>query len=190
MYKDTFRVLSKRILKHIPKQEKKQYAEEITTQLLLSEWWVRAEVIAITVAREIELDTMPIIEKAWKQDKTVVIPKCYPDEDNTMRFYQFTNKNELENVFLDLYEPKEDPKKLVSSQDIDLIIVPGLLFDYQGYRIGYGGGYYDRFLTSYNQDKISIAMELQLVKHVPHEVFDLPVDAVITEKNIYKNPDI
>ncbi|MFD2637446.1 5-formyltetrahydrofolate cyclo-ligase [Piscibacillus salipiscarius] len=184
MYKDTFRVLSKRLLKHISKEDRKHYLDQISTKLYESEWWKNSEVIAMTIAREIELSTLPIIEHGWKQGKQIVVPKCKP-ESHEMNFYIFTNQHELENVYLDLYEPKEDPNKLVKPSDIDLMVVPGLLFDHQGYRIGYGGGYYDRYLSKYHQSKISLAMEQQVVKHVPHDEYDLPVDAVITEKKIY-----
>ncbi|WP_194840807.1 5-formyltetrahydrofolate cyclo-ligase [Filobacillus milosensis] len=185
MYKETFRILSKRLLRQITKEQKKEYLNDISNRLYLSEWWMSSDVIALTIARKIELETLPIIETAWKQQKTVVIPKCYPDQDHSMNFYKFTNQHELENVFLDLYEPKEDKQKLVQPSEIDLIIVPGLLYDYQGYRIGYGGGYYDRYLSKYSNAKISIAMEQQLVKHLPHDQYDLPVDGIITEKDTY-----
>ncbi|SER21314.1 5-formyltetrahydrofolate cyclo-ligase [Piscibacillus halophilus] len=185
MYKETFRILSKRLLKHITKEQKKQYLKDISNRLYQTHWWKNSDVIALTIARDIELDTLPIIEEGWKQGKQIVIPKCYPD-NHLMNFYLFTNQHELENVYLDLYEPKEDPKKLVQPNQIDLIIVPGLLFDFQGFRIGYGGGYYDRYLANYPHSKISLAMEQQLVKHVPHDQYDLPVDAVISEKNIYQ----
>lgn len=184
MYKDTFRVLSKRLLRQIQKEQKKQFLKDISTKLYETHWWQDANIIAITIAREIELDTLPIIEYGWKQGKQMVIPKCYPDTYE-MDFYTFTNQYELENVYLDLYEPKEDPTKFVKPSDIDLIIVPGLLYDQHGYRIGYGGGYYDRYLANYNGTKISLAMEQQIVKHVPHDDYDIPVDAVISEKNIY-----
>ncbi|RPF55623.1 5-formyltetrahydrofolate cyclo-ligase [Aquisalibacillus elongatus] len=185
MYKDTFRTLVKRLLKHISPKEKEQFLVDITKHLYETEWWEQADTIGITISRNIELDTDPIIQQAWKQNKAVVIPKCYPEDDHRMEFYQYTNKHELENVFLDLYEPKKDLNKLVQPQEIDLLIVPGLLFDYDGFRIGYGGGYYDRFLENFLNHKISLAMEQQLVKHIPRDQYDLPVDAIITEKSIY-----
>lgn len=126
MYKDTFRVLSKRLLKHISKEDRKHYLDQISTKLYESEWWKNSEVIAMTIAREIELSTLPIIEHGWKQGKQIVVPKCKP-ESHEMNFYIFTNQHELENVYLDLYEPKEDPNKLVKPSDIDLMVVPGLL---------------------------------------------------------------
>src|SRR5690625_1208076 len=103
-----------------------------------------------------------------------------------MKFFQFTNVKELENVYLDLYEPTEDISKLIQKNEIDLIVVPGLLFDQRGYRIGYGGGYYDRYLNNYMNDKISIAMEEQVVNYIPYDEHDIPVDTIITEKNIYE----
>lgn len=187
MYKNTFRTLSKRLLKHISEEHKKVSLKKIKNRLLNSTYWIESNVIAITIPRKIELNTMPIIEEAWKQGKQVVIPKCYPNQDHLMKFFLFTNINELENVYLDLYEPKEISNRLVEKESIDLIIVPGLLFDKNGYRIGYGGGYYDRYLKGYTNKKISIALEDQIVNYIPYDSFDIPVDAIITEKTIYKN---
>ena len=98
-----------------------------------------------------------------------------------MDFYLYTNKNELENVYLDLYEPKDHREKLIDKDFIDLIIVPGLLFDPKGYRVGYGGGYYDRYLVDYPNITVSLAMEEQLVQYVPFDEYDIPVDFIITE---------
>ncbi len=186
MYKRTFRLLSKRLLTHISNEQKKQSVSLIMEKLIHTKMWNDAETIALTIAREIELETKPIIEEAWKQGKTVVIPKCYPKNNYEMKFFQFTNVKELENVYLDLYEPTEDISKLIQKNEIDLIVVPGLLFDQRGYRIGYGGGYYDRYLKDFLNNKISIAMEEQVVQFLPYDDYDIPVDAIITDEKIYK----
>ncbi|MGM8214119.1 5-formyltetrahydrofolate cyclo-ligase [Bacillaceae bacterium W0354] len=186
MYKESFRMLSKRLLTHIPPEKKTEAVKLIKDQLIKSNWWKSSNIIALTIPRKIELNTIPIIEEAWKQGKTVVIPKCFPEDNYLMKFYRYTNSLELENVYLDLYEPKDDKHKLVDKKDIDLLIVPGLLYDYKGYRIGYGGGYYDRYLVDFKNVKISIALEEQLVKHLPYDPYDIPVDAIITNRNIYK----
>ncbi|WP_188206163.1 5-formyltetrahydrofolate cyclo-ligase [Alkalibacillus aidingensis] len=185
MYKQTFRVLSKRLLTNINQNYKQTAIHDISKHLFNSNLWLKANTIAVTIPRKIELDTFPLIEQAWKEGKNVVIPKCYPNNDHQMKFYSFTNRHELENVYLDLYEPKEERHKLVYKEDIDLIIVPGLLFDHQGYRIGYGGGYYDRYLANFNQAKISIAMEEQIVKNLPFDHYDIPVDYIISNRKIY-----
>ncbi|PKR78997.1 5-formyltetrahydrofolate cyclo-ligase [Halalkalibacillus sediminis] len=184
MYKSSFRAVGKRLLKHISKETKTEKMDAITDAVMNTSIWQNANTIACTIPRSIELDTHKLIEQAWMQQKQVVIPKCYPENDNQMTFYQYTSREELENVYLDLYEPLADEKKLTNKRDIDLIIVPGLLFDKEGFRIGYGGGYYDRYLEDYNGQTISIAMDEQIVPHLPYDSFDQPVQTIITDKKI------
>ncbi|MDV2580992.1 5-formyltetrahydrofolate cyclo-ligase [Alkalibacillus haloalkaliphilus] len=186
MYKHSFRTLSKRLLKHISREQKKEAANLISNTLFKTDYWKQSQKIAITIPREIELTTYPIIKQAWKENKQVVIPKCYPHEGNLMKFFIFTDELELENVYLDLYEPIERKSEQVTSNEIDLIVVPGLLFDHNGYRIGYGGGYYDRFLIEFNGTKLSIAMEEQIVRSIPYDDYDIPVDYIISNKQIYQ----
>lgn len=98
-----------------------------------------------------------------------------------MQFREMRSYDELENVYMDLFEPRMDATQLITSDQIDLIIVPGLVFDRRGYRIGYGGGYYDRYLQTYQGLKISLAYSFQTTDTLPHEEFDIPVDHIITE---------
>ncbi|GAA0457775.1 5-formyltetrahydrofolate cyclo-ligase [Alkalibacillus silvisoli] len=186
MYKHSFRTLSKRLLNHISIEHKEQAAKAISSTLFKTDFWNKSQTIAITISRQIELDTHPIIKQAWKEGKEVVIPKCYPHEGHLMKFFKFTNDLELENVYLDLYEPKERDDYLVEPSQINLMIVPGLLFDHSGFRIGYGGGYYDRYLTNYPNTKLSIAMEEQIVRSIPYDDYDIPVDYIISDKQIYQ----
>ena len=80
-----------------------------------------------------------------------------------------------------------DPSKPAANpQTIDLVILPGIAFDRKGYRIGFGGGYYDRFKTRLRNDSILLApaYDFQVLEHIPAEAFDQPVDMVVTEKEI------
>ena len=141
---------------------------------------IKGKTIAITISNKQEVDTKKIIETLWQLEKKVVVPKCN-SKDRSMKFYEIENFNQLENVYMDLQEPKPECTRLVPSEIIDCIIVPGIVFDRKGYRIGYGGGYYDRYLTQYRGMLISLAFSLQVTEDVPNESFDIPVDLIITE---------
>ncbi|MET3684269.1 5-formyltetrahydrofolate cyclo-ligase [Alkalibacillus flavidus] len=184
MYKQTFRQLAKRLLNYIPQEDKQEALTTICDILYTTDLWKQAETIAITIPRSIELDTHQIIEQAWKEGKKVAIPKCYPDQNNDMKFYEYTNKLELENVYLDLYEPKTEDVRYIAPSQIDLLFVPGLLYDEQGYRIGYGGGYYDRYLQHVDNPTVSIAMKEQMVTSLPTDDYDQPVDYIITNRDL------
>ncbi|REB10021.1 5-formyltetrahydrofolate cyclo-ligase [Sporosarcina sp. BI001-red] len=140
-----------------------------------------AKTVAITMSRPTEVETRRIIETCWIAGKNVVVPKCNT-KDKTMDFRRITSFKQLETVYLDIQEPDPLLTPSVEEAEIDLVIVPGVVFTIEGYRIGYGGGYYDRYLESFSGATLSIAFELQLVDQVPRESHDLPVGKIITEE--------
>lgn len=185
------RILRKRIqqqLSEITRPEYEHNSYEIAQRLFSEESWEQAEIIGVTISKVPEVDTYQIIRKAWQENKQIVIPKCYP-EDKTMSFRTLKAFNQLESVFYGLLEPIEKQTKEVPKQNIDLLIVPGLAFTRDGYRLGFGGGYYDRFLQDYHGKALSLAFNLQLVSELPIEQHDIPIKRIITAEetiNIYE----
>ncbi|WP_309228351.1 5-formyltetrahydrofolate cyclo-ligase [Virgibacillus saliphilus] len=159
--------------------------EQLTANLVHSTLWEEADSVGITIAKGFEWDTIPVIETAWKQNKIVCVPKCFP-QDRKLTFYQLKSYDQLEVVFNNLLEPKPDETREVAKAAIDLLIVPGLLFDKNGYRVGFGGGYYDRFLMDYPNETASLLHKSQLTETIPTEEFDLPVKHLITQDGIDK----
>lgn len=168
-------------LKNISIEEKRDIEQKLMNQLINSNLWKQAKVIGITMAQGFEWDTKGIIEAAWEQNKLVCIPKCYPKEKKLV-FYQIESFEQLEIVYYRLLEPKPKETKEIKKSSIELLIVPGIVFDEQGYRIGFGGGYYDRFLTDFPNRTASLVSTLQLIDNIPAESFDIPVQHLITEK--------
>ncbi|GAA0602423.1 5-formyltetrahydrofolate cyclo-ligase [Virgibacillus siamensis] len=166
-------------LKDIPDTERKLIEEKLLDNLLHYHGWKEARSIGVTVSNGFEWTTRPIIEKAWEEGKAVCVPKCLP-KLRKMDFYQIHTYDQLEIVYYNLLEPKPNNCKKVNKQEIDLLITPGLLFDQKGYRVGFGGGYYDRFLADFPNRTVSLASEEQVVNELPVESYDVPVDAIIT----------
>src|SRR5690625_4415615 len=135
-------------LKNLSVQEKKGIEQKLFFHLVCSKYWKQANVIGITISQMYEWNTKPIIQKAWKNDKRIVIPKCFP-KDKKIEFYQFESYEQLEIGFYNLLEPNTDKCEIIEKSKIDLLVVPGLVFDKRGYRIGFGGGYYDRYLNEF-----------------------------------------
>ncbi|WP_433743147.1 5-formyltetrahydrofolate cyclo-ligase [Falsibacillus pallidus] len=144
--------------------------------------WKNAQTIGITVSNSPELDTWSIIKRAWDEGKRTAVPKCLP-ENKGMVFKQLTTFTELERVFFGLYEPKESTSPILKV-DIDLMIVPGLAYQKNGYRIGFGGGYFDRYLSDYEGAALSLAFKEQIVDSLPFESFDIPVHKIIVEREV------
>jgi 5-formyltetrahydrofolate cyclo-ligase len=168
-------------LKSFSETEKKQVEEKFLNHLTASNLWKEANTVGITIAKGFEWDTKQIIEAGWEAQKTIAVPKCSPKEKR-LTFYQLKNYSQLEVVYYNLLEPKPEVSIKVNKRDIDVLIVPGLLFDRQGYRIGFGGGFYDRFLTDFSNTTISMLHTSQLAKRIPKEDHDIPVQFLLTEK--------
>lgn len=184
--KDDKAVVRKEIMAKLAKLERPQYEHlsyEIASTLYKNSCWKEAKMIGITISRFPEVDTYQIIRKAWEEEKQVAIPKCLP-KNREMVFRELTQFNQLESVYSGLLEPIEAETKEVLMKDIDLLIVPGLAFTKDGYRLGFGGGYYDRYLQKYKGETISLAFESQIVSQLPVEKHDLPVGKIISAEGI------
>lgn len=159
-----------------------QYSKAIINKLFEQEVYRNAEIIGVTISRFPEVDTKLLIEAAWKAGKQVAVPKCIR-ETYAMDFRILTSFDELETVYIDLLEPIVEQTESIGKEQIDLLIVPGVVFSNDGYRIGFGGGYYDRYMTDYKGATISLAFHRQVNHEVPIEAHDIPVQKIITERD-------
>jgi 5-formyltetrahydrofolate cyclo-ligase len=105
-----------------------------------------------------------------------------------MLWSELKSLDELETSTFDILEPREDSIRPVQPGDTDVAIVPGIAFDRTCHRIGYGGGYYDRFLARFRGNKIALAYEVQLYDSIPAEPHDLSVDIIVTEDRTIHRP--
>lgn len=177
-------ILRKKIiaqLKAITQEEHSERSNHIKERLMNIDEFKKATVIGITISRDPEVNTWPIIEAAWTLGKRVAVPKCDP-ENKSMDFRVITSFEQLETVYMDLLEPIISETESVLKEHVDLQIVPGVVFSIAGYRIGFGGGFYDRYLENYEGKTISLAFGIQTARNVPIGNYDLPVDKILTEK--------
>ncbi len=168
------------MLKSISESERKNIEEKLTQNIIKSDIWKQSDVVGITISNGFEWNTKPIIETAWDEGKSICVPKCRPKE-RKLDFYRINTYEQLEVVYYNLLEPIPEETQKVAKRMIELLIVPGLLFDRSGFRIGFGGGYYDRFLSDFPNNRISLASNTQIVEELPAEPLDIPVDRIITE---------
>jgi 5-formyltetrahydrofolate cyclo-ligase len=183
MEKKQLRIQLRETLSNLSKTHYEELTKQITSQLYQDEDWKQSNIIGITISKFPEVDTYQIIRKAWELGKTVAVPKCYPKEKR-MSFRIISDFSQLESVFYGLLEPIEEKTKLINHEDIDLLIVPGLGYTKEGYRIGFGGGYYDRYLKDYSGKTISLAFQLQIIPAFKTEYFDIPVAKIITNDEV------
>lgn len=160
------------------KQPKTNNYTYLYKKLFQSNWWQSAHTIATTMSTPIELNTDPIIKKAWEQHKMVTVPIVYPKHQ--MHFFVYQQNMQLIKDKYRILEPKH--RIIIKKNNLDLIIVPGLAFDKRNhYRLGFGGGYYDRFLKGYHGHTIALVRPNQLYKKAIWNIdpLDVPVDKLI-----------
>lgn len=172
------------LLKQLSTKEKEAEEHQLYTQLFESNYWKKANTVAVTMSQDFEINTQPIITEAWKVGKKVVLPRA--KKKRVMDFVFYTPDTPLETSSFGIVEPAAD-LSAVEKDDIDLMIVPGLAYSRNGYRIGFGGGYYDRFLTDYKGMKISLVLKSQQIDAWTPETFDIPLDALITKDEVIES---
>ena len=122
-----------------------------------------------------EVRTVPMLEQALKDGKRVAVPKVYGDD---MKFIYITDFSQVEKGYAGIPEPIADEP--VADDPTALVLMPGLAFDKDGHRIGYGGGFYDRFLAAErNHPTLALCYDFQMLPALETEEFDIPVDCVL-----------
>lgn len=169
-------------------QEISDKSKVITNKLLELYEYKNADNILIYASMRSEVITDGIIADALKGGKNVFCPKCTDKDNGVMVFYKINSLDDLKEGYYGIREPEytSAAEEFGASMDIErsLVIVPGVAFDRRGNRIGYKGGYYDRFLSKYpNIKTIALAYDLQMVDRIPADAHDIPVLQVITESN-------
>jgi 5-formyltetrahydrofolate cyclo-ligase len=151
---------------------------------LLNLWALRnVQTVLCYVSTEIEVDTRELINDLLKMGKRVAVPRCEggPSE---MNFYYINSLDDLSPGSFGVDEPDPTKSVMVGKTDGSLCIVPAFMFDRSGYRLGYGKGYYDRYLSSYKGSTIGICYGENLKDELFHGKYDRTVEMVVTEKEI------
>ena len=175
-------------MEKLTKQEKKEKSKKIIDNLKSLKEFKSAKNIMFYVSFKNEVDTHEIIKELLaKKEKTIIVPyvlKNYP----ILQLSELKNFDWLEPKTFGILEPREFYIRDFSIEKLDLVIVPGIVFDKKGYRVGYGHGYYDRFLKKIRRDtkKIGLAFDFQVVEDIPEGRYDVPVDIVVTEKRVLR----
>ena len=175
--KELLRNNIKTLLASISDIEYQRLSEEIANQLFHSSLWKESKTIALTISRQREVDTYRIIERAWEEGKRVAVPRTQ-FQDRKMTFHKLTTFSNLEKRSIGLMEPIVDCP-IIETYEFDLVVVPGLAFDHNGNRLGFGGGFYDRFLPTVSVPTLALAFECQIVDLIPVEEHDRPIDHIV-----------
>lgn len=168
-------------------EERRKKSNVIMEKVMSMPSYEKAEYLLTYISYKSEVGTDALIEYAWKAGKKIYCPKVTGEE---MEFYQITSWDDLEVGYMGIREPGNDKKRLLCSENLykgnHLMIMPGSAFDRERNRIGYGKGYYDKYIEKHaGLETIAVCFDCQLQEYIPTEKYDKRPDILITEKNIY-----
>lgn len=170
--------------------EKKQLLDRKIKNKLLNLWAVReAQAVLCYVSTDIEVDTREFINALLEMGKPVAVPRCEGEKSN-MNFYYIDSLDDLSPGSFSVDEPESCAERMVTETENTLCIVPAFMFDKSGYRLGYGKGYYDRYLSRYKGSTIGICYSENIKDELFHGKYDRTVGAIVTEKNIFSDLNI
>jgi len=150
-------------------------SQRLTALFLATEEYKNAETVYGYLPYNQEVRTIPILEQALKDGKRVAVPKVLGDE---MRFIYLSDLSKVEKGYSGIPEPVDDAPE--ADDPTALVLMPGLAFDEEGHRIGYGGGFYDKFLAREPaHPTVALCYDFQIVDDLPVDHYDIPVDCVL-----------
>ena len=163
----------------------------IQLRLLESPLWKQCRRAVMYISVKGEPDTSMLLEEAWRSGREVFLPRCRPGEPGEMDMIACTGPDAFIVSGFGIPEPAlEEGSRLLSEDDLraggeTLIVTPALTFDRQGYRLGYGGGYYDRMFARASCSSVGLTFSGILMPELPHDAWDMPVKAVCTEEELF-----
>lgn len=178
MSKKEMRKSTLALMRGLNKNVKSKADSFLFQQLIEHDKFKNAQNIGVVLSMPYEVETDSIIKYALEQNKSVFVPSTNYDA----HIMQFQQLEKLDQVELDEKSIRYVNADTLIHNELDLVIVPGVVFNHAGYRIGYGGGYFDQFLSKYQPSTISLIYDIQLSDQLPVEPHDYPVQELIIAK--------
>ena len=180
---------TKKQLRQIIKNKRKSIAgkelidEKIAELFISSNLYKNADTILCYASLTDEINTDAIIKKALDDGKNVALPLC-ENSDGVMNFYIINGFDDLLCGHFGVREPNVKKCKMLDDSSNSVIVVPGLCFDRCGFRVGYGKGYYDRYLQNFNLYSVGLCYNNFIIDKVPADIYDKNVDFIVSEYSI------
>jgi 5-formyltetrahydrofolate cyclo-ligase len=173
-----------KLRKNMETRDVSSFSNKIISAIMELPEFINSKNIMLYLSFNKEVNTYPLARWCLDNGKTVIAPYCIQSKREIVP-YKITNLiDDLTKSTFGVMEPKQDTLEKVNIEDIDLIIVPGVVFDENCNRIGFGAGYYDRFLPKRLKTTpvIGIAYDYQIIDKVPIDEYDVPLDYIITQE--------
>jgi 5-formyltetrahydrofolate cyclo-ligase len=180
--KEVLRARMRAARRALPPADIAAFSVEITRRVVALAEFSGARTVGCYLARPREVQTKDLLERSWRDGRRV----CVPAFDTAQRRYVLAWLDQDEPTMEGpAHIPQPERIRVAAPRDVELIIVPAVAFDRAGRRLGHGGGHYDRLLAQCAGLKVGVAFEVQMVEKVPSGQYDVAVDIVITERQVY-----
>ena len=179
--KSRLRALYKELRAALPPEVRNEASEAVCRTVAASAAYRHASTLLAYAPIGAEIDLRPLLSDALSSGKRVALPRSY--REGIMTFHYIASLSELTPGAYGIPEPPEANERFLGAA-ATLCLVPGIVFDREGYRVGYGGGYYDRFLRDFDGTAIGTVYHDFLLDALPHGRFDLAVSALATERGM------
>lgn len=177
--------LRKRLIAKRKQLHNKADDVKICDNLICSDIYLNAKIVLFYAALNDEINVDSCIQDALMLGKKVALPVCL-DGSGNMEFYYINSLNDLKTGFFGVREPDVSKCSICRDFDGSLCVVPAVAYDKNGYRLGYGKGYYDRFLENFSSLSVGLCYNEMVNDELPAGDYDLPVNYIITQDNTFK----
>lgn len=177
-----------RLCKQMPRAFRKSIDRDVISMLRMLDLYRQAALVLVYVPFHEEIDTRPVVRNAFRDGKRVAVP-YFNDRLGKLEFYEITSLEQMVPGARGVRRPPSADAKPLGTEDFlgSVCLVPGLVFDGEGYRVGYGAGYYDQFLQFYPGDKVGLVRSLQVSSNpLPRGEGDVAVDVLVSEGSIWR----
>ncbi|MDE1477192.1 5-formyltetrahydrofolate cyclo-ligase [Xenorhabdus bovienii] len=196
MQSDPFLSLRKSIRKQIRQlrqnlspEQQSRFAQQVAQNVVSHPKIQQANKVALYLSFDGELDTRPLIQQLWQQNKQVYLPVLHPFNQHHLLFLHYHAETSLNCNRFNIEEPPLDVRQVLPVSELDVMFIPLVAFDNTGQRLGMGGGFYDRTLAKWQQQNfypIGLAHDFQLVNVLPSANWDIPLPEIITPEKIWR----
>jgi 5-formyltetrahydrofolate cyclo-ligase len=188
--KNLLRIALRRQRQNLPPDLVREDSARIRGRLLSVDRFREAKSVMLYLPARNEVDTWPLLDHFWARGSEILLPRCCENAPGIMEAYAVTSRDDLGPGCFGLVEPRAERARKVPAPGPEAILVPALAFDRRGYRLGFGGGYYDRFLPTLACSPLLIgpAYAFQILENFPVEPWDRPVDLIVTPDGLLHIP--
>ncbi len=180
MTRDEIRASARKLREEASKIQAAEMSTRIAERIVTMDEYMKAERVLCYVALRDEVQTSGLLHEIQRSGRTLYLPRTKGSQLDVVRV---TPETRMISGAFGVLEPEDG--ELAAIEEMDLVLAPGVAFDRAGNRLGYGKGYFDRLLASCRCPVIGLAYEVQIFDQIPTREGDVPIDKVVTEKNVY-----